>query len=114
MNNHDYRHYQGQNMHEVVRGLEDERVGDLNGPRVTVCLDPGAAIDLLPAHQRAQWYRRLCAYRREVAEAHVCGLFGVCGVVRRAGGCEGVQCRGRRPMAMWAEGGQMERQERSK
>jgi hypothetical protein len=81
MDNHDHRHYQGQNMHEVVRGLEDERVGDLNRPRVTVCLYPGAAIDLLPADQRAQRNCSLCAYRREVTETHVCGLLDVWGVV---------------------------------
>jgi hypothetical protein len=59
MYNHDHRHYQGQDMHEVVRRLEDERVCNLNRPRVALCLYPGAAIDLLLAHQRAQRYRRL-------------------------------------------------------
>lgn len=61
MDNHDHRHYQGQNMHEVVRGLEDERVGDLNGPRVAVCLDARAAVDLLLAHEGAQRDRGLRA-----------------------------------------------------
>jgi hypothetical protein len=74
VNNHDDGHDQGQNVHEVVGGLEDERVGDLNCPRVAVCLYACTAIDLLLAHQSAQRYRGLCTYRREVAEAHVCVL----------------------------------------
>jgi hypothetical protein len=53
VNDHDHRHDQGQNVHEVVRSLEDERVCDLNRPRVAVCLDAGAAIDLLVAHESA-------------------------------------------------------------
>jgi hypothetical protein len=74
VDNHDNGHDQGQNVHEVVGGLEDERVGDLNCPRVAVCLYACTAIDLLLAHQSAQRYRGLCTYRREVAEAHVCAL----------------------------------------
>jgi hypothetical protein len=70
VDDHDHRHDQGQNVHEVVRSLEDECVCDLNGPRVAVCLDAGAAIDLLVAHEGAERYRGLGAYRREVAEAH--------------------------------------------
>lgn len=64
-------------MHEVVGSLEDERVGDLNRARVALCLDARAAVDVLVAHQRAQRNRSLCAYRREVAEAHGGRLCGV-------------------------------------
>jgi hypothetical protein len=53
MDDHDHCHYQSQDMHEVVRRLEDERVCDLNRSRVAVCLYAGATVDLLLAHQRA-------------------------------------------------------------
>jgi hypothetical protein len=96
MDDHDHCHYQGQDMHEVVRRLEDERVCDLNRSRVTVCLYAGATVDLLLAHQRAQWYRRLCAYRRKVAETHLCGLLGV---VWCRSGCGWVRlCTTRKPL----------------
>lgn len=81
-------------MHEVVRSLENERVGDLNRPRVALCLYARAAVDVLVADERAQGYRGLCAYRREVAEAHgdglceVCEVCEVCGVVWGASRCE--------------------------
>jgi hypothetical protein len=53
MDNHDYRHNQSQNVHKVIRRLEDKRVGHLNRPRVAVWLYAGAAIDLLVAHEGA-------------------------------------------------------------
>lgn len=58
---HNHCHYQGQNVHEVVRCLEDERVGDLNRSCIALCLYAGAAVDFLVAHEGAQWYRRLFA-----------------------------------------------------
>lgn len=71
---HVYDHYdghdQGQDVHKVVSRLEDERVGDLNSPGITACLDTHAIADILMAHSSAEGYRRLFAYRLEVAEAH--------------------------------------------
>jgi hypothetical protein len=67
---HDHCHYQGQNMHEVVCRLEDERICDLNCSCIALCLNASAAIDFLVADKSAQWYRRLFAYRCEVAETH--------------------------------------------
>lgn len=61
MNDHDDGHDHGQNVHEVVGGLEDERVGNLNRPRVALCRYAGATVDVLLAHQRAQRYRCLGA-----------------------------------------------------
>lgn len=71
---HDHRHYQGQNVHEVVRRLEDECVCDLNCSCIALGLNTSAAIDFLVAHKGAQWYGCLCAYRCEVAETHRAGL----------------------------------------
>lgn len=42
MYNHNHRHDQGQNVHEVVGGLEDERIRQLNRPRVACRLYAGA------------------------------------------------------------------------
>ena len=53
MYNHDDGHYHGQNMHEVVRRLEDERIRDLNRPRITLCLYAHAIVDRLVAHESA-------------------------------------------------------------
>lgn len=44
---HDHCHYQGQNVHEVVRRLEDQRVCDLNGTRIAFSWNACAAIDFL-------------------------------------------------------------------
>lgn len=81
MYNHDNGHNQGQYMHKVVCRLEDERVCDLNRPRVALGLDAHAIRHVLVAHEGAQWYRSLCAYRLKVAEAHgrgLCGVYVVC------------------------------------
>lgn len=71
---HVYDHYdghdQGQDVHKVVSRLEDERIGDLNSPGIAACLDAHAIADILMAHSSAEGYRRLFAYRLEVAEAH--------------------------------------------
>lgn len=58
---HDHCHYQGQNVHEVVRRLEDERVRDLNRSCIALRLDSSAAIDFLVSNEGAQRYRRLFA-----------------------------------------------------
>lgn len=58
---HDHRHYQGQDVHEVVRCLEDESVRNLNCSRITLCLYASSTIDLLVAHKGAQRYRCLFA-----------------------------------------------------
>lgn len=95
MENHDDGHDQRQDMHEVVGCLEDERVGNFNRARIALCLNAGAAVDLLVADEGAQRYRRLCAYCGEVAEAHggraTCAMKGVgrsirCGEARRGEG----------------------------
>ena len=78
---HDNGHDEGQNVHEVVCDLKDERVCDLNGACIALGLYAGAAIDLLVAYERAQRYRRLCAYCREVAKAHDEGCSKDLGVV---------------------------------
>jgi hypothetical protein len=44
VDNHDDCHYEGQNVHEVVGGLEDNGVRQLNCPRVAVCLDARRAL----------------------------------------------------------------------
>ena len=79
---HDNGHDEGQNVHKVVRNLEDERVRDLNGACIALGLYAGAAIDLLVAYERAQRYRRLCAYCGEVAKAHDEGCSRSWGVSR--------------------------------
>lgn len=71
---HDHCHYQGQNVHEVVRRLEDKGVRDLNRSCIALCLYAGAAIDFLMSYESAEWYRRLFAQRREVAKTHREGL----------------------------------------
>jgi hypothetical protein len=58
---HDHCHYQGQNVHEVVRRLEDESVRDLNRSCIALRLDASAAIDFLVSNEGAQRYRRLSA-----------------------------------------------------
>lgn len=79
MDNHHHRHNQGENVHKVVRRLEDERVGNLDGAGIAVCLDASAIIDVLVADEGAQRYGGLVAYRLEVAEAHAaeCGMDAV-------------------------------------
>lgn len=71
MNDHDHSHDQGQNVHEVVGGLEDERVRQLKRTRIALGLNAAAAADVLVAHQSTQRYRHLGAYRGEIAEAHL-------------------------------------------
>jgi hypothetical protein len=39
MDDHDSRHDQGQNVHEVGRSLEDYGIRQFNRPRVAHCLD---------------------------------------------------------------------------
>jgi len=53
MDNHDDGHNHGQNMHEVVRRLENEGIRNLNRARVALCLDAHAIVDRLVAHKRA-------------------------------------------------------------
>jgi len=53
VNDHDHRHDHGQNVHKVVCHGEDERVCDLNCPRIALGLDARAAVDLLLADERA-------------------------------------------------------------
>jgi hypothetical protein len=106
---HDDGHDEGQNVHEVVRDLEDKRVCDLNGACIALGLYASAAIDLLVADERAQRYRRLCAYCGEVAKAHDEGcskdLGGVAVVALFfRGGGEAVLCmREPRNSEIWAE-----------
>lgn len=69
--NHDHSHYQGQNVHEVICRLKDERVRNLDGPRVTLRLDPDAIVDCLVSDKSTQWYCGLFAYRLEVSKAHL-------------------------------------------
>jgi hypothetical protein len=83
MDNHDDGHYHGQNMHDVVCRLEDEGIGNLNCPRIALRLYAHAIVDRLVAHQSAQWYRRLFAYRLEVAKAHLGRLRLRCTGLRR-------------------------------
>jgi hypothetical protein len=71
---HDNRHDESQDVHKVVGGFEDERVGDFNRARIAPCRDAGASIDILVTNKCAERYRRLCAYRLEVTEAHVDGV----------------------------------------
>ena len=72
VDDHDDRHYQGQNVHEVVGALEDDGVCQLNRPRVALRLYARAAVDGRDGpNEGTQRYRRLFAYRREVAEAHL-------------------------------------------
>ncbi len=51
MDNHDDCHYHGQDMHEIVRGLEDERVRNLNRPRIAPRLNAHAIVDRLVTHK---------------------------------------------------------------
>jgi hypothetical protein len=53
VNDHNHRHDEGEDVHEVVGGLEDEGVGNLNRPRVTGGWNARAAVDLLLAHKGA-------------------------------------------------------------
>jgi hypothetical protein len=72
MDDHDHRHDQRENVHEVVGALEDDGVCQLNRPGVTLCLDAGSAVYLRRrAYEGAQRYRRLLTYRGEVAETHL-------------------------------------------
>jgi tellurite resistance protein len=71
MNNHNHRHDQRKDMHEINCALEYDRVRQLNAARVAVRLYAGVAADgRYGAHERAQRYGRLFAYCVEVAEAH--------------------------------------------
>jgi hypothetical protein len=58
---HDHRHYQGQDVHEVICGLEDKSIGDFNRSCIALCLYAGAVIDLLMAYESTQRYRCLFA-----------------------------------------------------
>jgi len=53
MNNHDDGHDHGQDVHKVVRRLENEGIRNLNGARIALCLDAHAVVDRLVAHKRA-------------------------------------------------------------
>ena len=47
---HDHCHYQGQNVHEVVRCLKDEGVCNLNRSCIALCLYAGTSIDFLVSY----------------------------------------------------------------
>ena len=71
MQDHDDRHAQRRQVHEVDGRLEDDGVGQLDAARVARRQHrrrPGHRVGR--PHQRAQRERRPLAYRREVAEAH--------------------------------------------
>ena len=70
MDDHDDGHDEGEDVHEVVGGLEDERVGQHERARVALGLDAAVTADFLVANQGTQRYRHLLAYRGEVAETH--------------------------------------------
>lgn len=78
MNDHNHCHDQSQDVHEVIGGLEDERVCDLNRPGIAFSLDAHSVVDRLVAHKGAQRYRGLCAYCLEVAETHLRWREGRC------------------------------------
>jgi hypothetical protein len=71
MQNHNDRHQQRNNMHEAGRTLEDNRVGELDIPRIAIGLDAMAPLNRrdLP-HLGAERNRCLLANRVEVAETH--------------------------------------------
>jgi len=74
MYDHDDGHDQGHDVDKVIGDLEDEGIRKFNCAGVAPCLYADTLVDLLVAHEGAQRYRRLFAYRLEVAEAHVCWL----------------------------------------
>jgi len=53
VDNHDNGHYHGQDVHKVVRRLENEGIRNLNGARIALCLDAHTIVDRLVAHKRA-------------------------------------------------------------
>lgn len=61
MEDHDNSHDERQNVHKVIRRLKDECVRNLDRACIALCLNAGAAINLLLAYERAQRYRRLGA-----------------------------------------------------
>ncbi len=56
MNNHNNGHNHGHDVHEVVRRLENKRIGDLNRSRIAFRLDANIVIDFLVAYDCAQRY----------------------------------------------------------
>jgi hypothetical protein len=82
MYDHDHCHDQSQDMHKVVRRLEDEGIRNLNRSRIAQGLYAHAIVDVLVAHDGAERYRRLFAYRLEVAKGHVRLVVGEVGVTR--------------------------------
>lgn len=116
MDNHNYRHDQSQNVHEVVRSLEDERVRQEKRARVALGLYASATADFLVADQGTHRYRHLLAYRREIAETHrevqgECGPLRGRGLVERlkAGGALGDCC-----LRAWSGGGEAESERRAR
>ena len=68
---HDGSHDESQNVHKVGTTLEDDGVGQLNVPRITVGLDASGPSDARGRpNQGAERNGRLATYRLEVAEAH--------------------------------------------
>jgi hypothetical protein len=53
MDNHDDCHYHGQDVHEIVRRLENEGIRNLNRARIALGLDAHAVVDVLMAHKGA-------------------------------------------------------------
>jgi hypothetical protein len=78
MQDHYNCHNQSHNMHEARRALEDNRVRELDVPRVAICLDPYAEFDIRDAaDDRAEGKCCLVAEPVEVAECHLGGIMFV-------------------------------------
>ena len=68
---HDARHAQREDVHEVGRGFKDNGVGELDAACVACCFYSRRARDWgWRAQEGAEGERRFLAYRREVAKAH--------------------------------------------
>ena len=94
VDDHDGRHGQRQDVHEVGRGLEDDGVGQLDAAGVACRFDArGARQRRHGAHEGAQRQRRALADPVKVAEAHCCRRSGagssseILKSIRGAGGC---------------------------
>ena len=78
MDNHDRGHDQRDNVHKIRGALKDDGVREFNSAGVACRLHAGdhAGDGGRRAHEGAERYRDLLAYRMEVSKAH---LDGVCG-----------------------------------
>ena len=69
---HDHGHYEGDDMGEGGSALEDDGIRELDVASVAIGFYPNAKIGIAnAAHEGAEGYRRIAAYRVEVAEAHI-------------------------------------------